>query len=681
MTTEHRHLRSAYQQQAPDEAGLVGREKEMRLFAQLLTTPSSSLRIVNVHGTGGIGKTALLAEFGRMTRQSGIPYAMLDSRLFSHSPAEFCNSLLRSLNAPTPKRTLAGQTALAQACGSAIAKASDRGAFVLAIDTFEECGELEQWLRDDFLNCMPEGLILILSGRFALKPAWHAAPPWERMIYRLPIGDLDYEATRAYLHRCGIDDEAAVHALWTRTRGHPLTLTLLISTSLASLEQESRSVDEEAMFGHVVQTWLREVPDPATREIIESAAVARYFNQEMLEQLMARPVPTDQFRSMISHSFIQRIDRGWLLHELLREAIAYDLRMRKPDRYNRLWRRCMRYYTNKLKRSARSRSVSLDNADFLYYIGNQFIHYIMYKQWVSSSVEPLGPSNREEAERYVARRKQTAKDGVVPFHNQDGSMTTFLISRRESLLVLGQIRLQELYELGHGCVKLIRNGQGEVCGLIEIIPINAHTMDYLLTAPLSRAYFNALPGKLRQELAVAAPGKSGYFVRTLDVYDFSDFTMMHASLSTLISHILSTGYIVAAPIGNPVSNAICSSLGMDEVTEVRNLDYDGVTSAAYFVMDTRGNRVHDYVERMVVSFGGEEERDGEAALSRLSRREREVVERVMQGRSNMELARDLYLSEGTVKKHLANIFRKLEVKSRAQLIRKVSAENAAHPGD
>lgn len=49
----------------------------------------------------------------------------------------------------------------------------------------------------------------------------------------------------------------------------------------------------------------------------------------------------------------------------------------------------------------------------------------------------------------------------------------------------------------------------------------------------------------------------------------------------------------------------------------------------------------------------------------LSTREREVLERVASGLSNRELGDELFVSENTVKKHLANIYSKLEVSSAA----------------
>ncbi|MCT2583573.1 response regulator transcription factor [Actinophytocola gossypii] len=54
-------------------------------------------------------------------------------------------------------------------------------------------------------------------------------------------------------------------------------------------------------------------------------------------------------------------------------------------------------------------------------------------------------------------------------------------------------------------------------------------------------------------------------------------------------------------------------------------------------------------------------------LAALSDREREVVLRVAQGRSNAEIAADLYLSEATVKTHITRTFAKTDAANRVQL--------------
>ena len=52
----------------------------------------------------------------------------------------------------------------------------------------------------------------------------------------------------------------------------------------------------------------------------------------------------------------------------------------------------------------------------------------------------------------------------------------------------------------------------------------------------------------------------------------------------------------------------------------------------------------------------------------LSNREAEVTGLVSQGFSNREIATKLFIIENTVKFHLTNVYKKMQVRSRAQLI-------------
>ena len=53
---------------------------------------------------------------------------------------------------------------------------------------------------------------------------------------------------------------------------------------------------------------------------------------------------------------------------------------------------------------------------------------------------------------------------------------------------------------------------------------------------------------------------------------------------------------------------------------------------------------------------------------KLSPSEERVVKMVIEGYSNQEIGQKLFVTEKTVKFHLTNIYAKLEVQSRAQLI-------------
>src|SRR5262249_2595781 len=61
--------------------------------------------------------------------------------------------------------------------------------------------------------------------------------------------------------------------------------------------------------------------------------------------------------------------------------------------------------------------------------------------------------------------------------------------------------------------------------------------------------------------------------------------------------------------------------------------------------------------------------DGQVGAQELTRREREILQLVAEGHSNSQLARMLWVTEQTVKFHLSNIYRKLNVTNRTEASR------------
>lgn len=60
---------------------------------------------------------------------------------------------------------------------------------------------------------------------------------------------------------------------------------------------------------------------------------------------------------------------------------------------------------------------------------------------------------------------------------------------------------------------------------------------------------------------------------------------------------------------------------------------------------------------------------GDEQIEHLSEREKEVLNLVALGRSNKEIARELFLAEGTVKAHISHIMAKLDLERRTDLVR------------
>ncbi len=75
----------------------------------------------------------------------------------------------------------------------------------------------------------------------------------------------------------------------------------------------------------------------------------------------------------------------------------------------------------------------------------------------------------------------------------------------------------------------------------------------------------------------------------------------------------------------------------------------------------------EYAQNLLLQLAGAlrtQKRPGELTV-----REREVVELISQGKSNLEIADELVVSKRTVEKHIANILSKLGFTNRAQIVR------------
>ena len=59
------------------------------------------------------------------------------------------------------------------------------------------------------------------------------------------------------------------------------------------------------------------------------------------------------------------------------------------------------------------------------------------------------------------------------------------------------------------------------------------------------------------------------------------------------------------------------------------------------------------------------------SMEALTGREREIILKVVQGKSNLDIAGDLFVSVATVKAHLHNIYAKVGVDGRYDLLSKV----------
>lgn len=90
------------------------------------------------------------------------------------------------------------------------------------------------------------------------------------------------------------------------------------------------------------------------------------------------------------------------------------------------------------------------------------------------------------------------------------------------------------------------------------------------------------------------------------------------------------------------------------------INEDGIDYIGFLV---KGSNKKSYVKSMITCFINEKSKD---VKIKLSEREKEVLNLIAKGYTNKEIAKDLYVSEKTVKNHVSNIFRKINVTDRTK---------------
>ncbi|WP_419873436.1 LuxR C-terminal-related transcriptional regulator [Candidatus Pristimantibacillus sp. PTI5] len=672
---------------------LVGRSAEINAFINILEDERRTKRLIHLFGTAGVGKSCLLDELQRQARLRGIATIAMDSEGFWRSPDAFCLHILQTLRSLEPEDEGLEASSLLERSIRKLNETAASERLVLFLDNYETLEALDHWLREYFFKRLHENVLIVTAGRHALSEAWVLSPVWRSHIARIYLDHLPYEAVERYAQYCQISDPSLVRDIWRRSKGHPLTLSLLAFFWEHQLPQEGeeQSSEEAASLPFIVNQWLREIPGEHMRPLVEAAAVLRYFNQDTLSFMMEKEVTTPEFYQLIRFSFIRRTDSGWTVHALMREAVIQELRLRSPQLYDRLQTRAIIHAYERFKRSPQSLR-NHEALELTYYAGDALIHALM--NWFDPTprpFEPVGRSHRAELESYVRYRHETASPQTIKlFDAATNRRFDFPLTTEQNLYSLKWFDLDRLFSLEYDVLRVMRNDAGKIAVLISLVPINRKTMPYLMEHPCSRPYFSGLTEEELKRFAVPEHTRAGWFIDMIDQDDYEN-AAQHTAIGHFLHGLMFTGeFLLRTPAPHPFFLAAHESLGFDTADHAVHTNYDGVTPTPVFVRDTQGEHLHAYIRKLVKRSGLRIElpieetddtgtvaspaRGGEVGipdLGGLTAREKEVAALVFEGLTNAEIAARLYLSEVTVKKHLKSIFEKQDVSSRTQLVRKM----------
>ncbi|WP_158299459.1 LuxR family transcriptional regulator [Paenibacillus antri] len=684
-----------------DSRAFVGRKRELSVFEALRAKLPASRQLLNVYGTGGMGKSFLLDEFEKRARASGGTTATVDSVGFVRTPHAFCSRLLEALDIRAERG--AEETRLVDACVDALAGIAEASPLYLFIDTYEQMESLDQWLRESFLKRLGKNVMIVVAGRYPLSEAWRISAAWGRCLTRLPLAELDAASVERYAEYMHIFDRGAATRFRSASRGHPLTMSLLafLYASPGSPELDANAeagpyaeADRYDTLAYVVNRWLEEVPDEHLRPFVEAAAVLRRFQQESLSYAMEREITASEFYQLIRFSFIRKVDRGWAMHGLMRELVNRELLSRTPERYERIRQRAMQYYYAKMTEPNESGGEAQDGVEIMYYVGDSLIRAFM--NWFDTAplrFFPAGPAERSELEAYVQRRKTESREARIEIYDPlSDRRFAFGLTARETAYTVQKVDFEALFALGYDIVRVLRNAAGAMLGFAVVVPINEKTLPYLRRAPRSKAYFSNLSSAMEARLAVPSDYRAGWFVETIDTADYEDPAQQSAMGYLLHDLIYSGELIVESPAPTTYFIEAHKSLGFEVARCPAHTEYEDTTPAQTFVIDRRGELGLDYVHRMLrltgqsrlvgqaaseAAAGAQAEADAPPAADRiagrpeLTPREKEVAKLLEQGMKNADIAAALFVSEVTVKKHLRSMMAKLAAKNRTQLLKRL----------
>ncbi|AHV97468.1 LuxR family transcriptional regulator [Paenibacillus sabinae] len=664
---------------------VVGRSTETGTFTHILQEScDQACRILHVYGTGGIGKSTYLRLCRSWSKQMDALFVLIDSNDFIHTEQGLVEAIFKHLSP--------GLTAVHSApvhldgLTQLIHGITSERRLVLAFDTFEEMPELESWLRDIFFPGLPNRTLLLFAGRHPLKGRWIVSPALRERICQLELHYLNPEDCSEYLQKCGIHHPALVEKLSDRTKGHPLSLSL----AAAAYSPSSPAYGSD-YFDDVIELWLREVPDPELRTLLDAASLLQLFHHELLAFIMDEEVSSKAFNRLISLSFVRKSERGWQLHDLLREYIRLRLQNRAPGLFKRLKQRAAQYYANSLL-AAPYAEKDWEVSELFRYTGIEVARALMSGQEQQRTYywETVTSSTLADAAAFANWRENHIEPisgvGVDP---ETGTSYAIEYSAEEIRQHIKPVDLSEVFALDPSSIKLLRDENGRAAALFVVIPMHSGTLPWLESDPLCSPYLASLTVEEKDKLKTLPERPAGWFMRCTYYSDLLNPAIRTAGIYLIYSYMFRGGILVSSPFGSEISRKVYRGFGFHTVEGATHINYDGVTPTPTYAVDTRGAKLQDFLERLFYRAGltwqendhqkpaaPAEPAQAEAAESAvdgeqlLTKREKEVVRLVLAGCSNSEVAKTLYISEITVKKHLISIYAKLGITKRIQLAQK-----------
>lgn len=299
----------------------VGREKEIGIFKEMLSSGSEKEWILNIKGGGGIGKTKLLKKIAGICDQEIAQGAKLirtrrlidfyetsnrrrvgllrnlSRQLGEENFADFATALARSDALRHPEVSMDDEEELkvlerevhSQFDNCYRRLAADR-LIVLLFDTFEEAGEVSDWLLGDLLPRTEQNSIVVIAGREEID--W---PERQKGVKTVCLREFTCDEAIKYFRSRGLKNRRisgdAVEKIRELAEGQPLLIALACDWILEGrnpselVGETSRSDFKKSLVKRIV-----ELGKPEDWVVLLMAHLYRRFGKEILAYLLKEDV-------------------------------------------------------------------------------------------------------------------------------------------------------------------------------------------------------------------------------------------------------------------------------------------------------------------------------------------------------------------------------------------------------
>ena len=357
---------------------LVGRTDELSALQQAFVEGAPV--VVHLHGLPGIGKSALAAAFVEEVRSRGGTALAIECGSVEPTERGLLGELGRMLGC------------LEQAEAIAAELEARSPPVLLLFDGYEVFQLLDAWMRQVLLPALPDRILVLFASCLPPSEAWTEAPAWQGLFQAMALGPLtDSAATELLTHLHVPARDIAPIAQFAA--GHPLALTLAARAARLPASERASAEPAETAVWLLARRYLAGIADPATRQALRTACVARRISRGLLRTLAPDADPDALYAKLAVLPFVATARDGLAVHDAVREALAAELLAADPELHRRSRQLAWRYLSQDA-RTAPSGELWRCTADLIHLIRNPVVREAFFpRQAVRFAVEPARPDD------------------------------------------------------------------------------------------------------------------------------------------------------------------------------------------------------------------------------------------------------------------------------------------------